>query len=94
MASFHGNFFIRSIDLLAMPAVPQDQSYAIEIQIKEIIMSPFVMFQTAVLHTYHLLWSVLRTVLCSAYNIDISSVYVRSPSPSPPRATSPNFRFG
>ncbi|KAF8965024.1 CPII coat sec24 protein [Flammula alnicola] len=36
MASFHGNFFVRSTDLLAMPAVPQDQSYAIE---------------TAVLHT-------------------------------------------
>src|SRR5271170_3357257 len=34
MASFHGNFFVRSTDLLAMPAVPQDQSYAIEIQIE------------------------------------------------------------
>ncbi|KAH0580954.1 hypothetical protein H2248_012107 [Termitomyces sp. 'cryptogamus'] len=51
MASFHGNFFVRSTDLLAMPAVPQDQSYAIEIQIEESITSPFVAFQTAVLHT-------------------------------------------
>lgn len=51
MASFHGNFFVRSTDLLAMPAVPQDQSYAIEIQIEETITSPFVVFQTAVLHT-------------------------------------------
>lgn len=51
MASFHGNFFVRSTDLLAMPAVPQDQSYAIEIQIEETIPSPFVVFQTAVLHT-------------------------------------------
>ncbi|KAG6873665.1 hypothetical protein C0995_012599 [Termitomyces sp. Mi166 len=51
MASFHGNFFVRSTDLLAMPAVPQDQSYAIEIQIEETITSPFVVFQTALLHT-------------------------------------------
>jgi protein transport protein SEC24 len=51
MASFHGNFFVRSTDLLAMPAVPQDQSYAIEIQIEETITSPVVVFQTAILHT-------------------------------------------
>jgi protein transport protein SEC24 len=51
MSSFHGNFFVRSTDLLAMPAVPQDQSYAIEIQIEETINTPFVVFQTAVLHT-------------------------------------------
>ncbi|KAF9525046.1 CPII coat sec24 protein [Crepidotus variabilis] len=51
MASFHGNFFVRSTDLLAMPAVPQDQSYAIEVQIEEAITIPFVVFQTAVLHT-------------------------------------------
>ncbi|KAF8220019.1 CPII coat sec24 protein [Tricholoma matsutake] len=51
MASFHGNFFVRSTDLLAMPAVPQDQGYAIEIQIEETITSPFVVLQTAVLHT-------------------------------------------
>ena len=51
MASFHGNFFVRSTDLLAMPAVPQDQSYAIEVQIEEAITTPVVVFQTAVLHT-------------------------------------------
>ncbi|EGN92871.1 hypothetical protein SERLA73DRAFT_127142 [Serpula lacrymans var. lacrymans S7.3] len=51
MASFHGNFFVRSTDLLAMPAVPQDQSYAIEVQIEDTITAPFVVFQTAVLHT-------------------------------------------
>lgn len=51
MSSFHGNFFVRSTDLLAMPAVPHDQSYAIEIQIEETISTPFVVFQTAVLHT-------------------------------------------
>jgi protein transport protein SEC24 len=51
MSSFHGNFFVRSTDLLAMPAVPQDQSYAIEVQIEETVTAPFVVFQTAVLHT-------------------------------------------
>ncbi|KAI0252493.1 protein transporter SEC24 [Lactifluus subvellereus] len=51
MSSFHGNFFVRSTDLLAMPAVPQDTSYAIELQIEETITSPFVVFQTAILHT-------------------------------------------
>lgn len=51
MSSFHGNFFVRSTDLLAMPAVPLDQSYVIELQIEETITTPFVVLQTAVLHT-------------------------------------------
>ena len=51
MSEFHGNFFVRSTDLLAMPSVPVDQSYAIEVQIEEAITAPFVVFQTAVLHT-------------------------------------------
>jgi len=51
MSSFHGNFFVRSTDLLAMPAVPTDQSYTIEIQIEDTLTQPFVVLQTAVLHT-------------------------------------------
>jgi protein transport protein SEC24 len=51
MSSFHGNFFVRSTDLLAMPAVPQDTSYAIELQLEETITAPFAVFQTAILHT-------------------------------------------
>lgn len=51
MATFHGNFFVRSTDLLSLPAVPIDQSYAIEVQIEENLTTPFVVFQTAVLHT-------------------------------------------
>lgn len=34
-----------------MPAVPQDQSYAIEVQIEDNLTAPFVVFQAAVLHT-------------------------------------------
>jgi protein transport protein SEC24 len=51
-SSFHGNFFVRSTDLLTMPAVPQDQSYAIEMEIDEPLADvKFVVFQTVVLHT-------------------------------------------
>lgn len=48
---FHGNFFVRSTDLLALPAVPLDQSYAIECEIEETITAPFVVFQSVVLHS-------------------------------------------
>jgi protein transport protein SEC24 len=48
---FHGNFFVRSTDLLALPAVPLDQSYAIELEIEETIAAPFVVLQSVVLHS-------------------------------------------
>ncbi|KAF8609164.1 protein transporter SEC24 [Ceratobasidium sp. AG-I] len=51
MSQFHGNFFVRSTDLLALPAVPTDQSYMVEVQIEESLTAPFVVMQTAVLHT-------------------------------------------
>ncbi|SNX85029.1 Protein transport protein SEC24 [Melanopsichium pennsylvanicum] len=49
--AFHGNFFVRSTDLLALPAVPLDQNYAIECEIEETINAPFVVFQSVVLHS-------------------------------------------
>ena len=51
LSSFHGNFFVRSTDLLAMPTVPQDQGYAVEVTIEDTLTAPFVVFQTAILHT-------------------------------------------
>ena len=51
MNEYHGNFFVRSTDLLAMPTVPIDQSYCVEIILEENLNVPFVVFQTAVLHT-------------------------------------------
>lgn len=48
---FHGNFFVRSTDLLALPAVPLDQDYAIELEIEETINAPFVVLQSVVLHS-------------------------------------------
>ncbi|WWD01693.1 protein transporter SEC24 [Kwoniella sp. B9012] len=51
MSAFHGNFFIRSTDLLALPVVPTDQNYVIELQLEDDIKGSFVVLQTAILHT-------------------------------------------
>ncbi|CAJ0757719.1 11012_t:CDS:2, partial [Entrophospora sp. SA101] len=51
MTAFHGNFFVRQTDLLSLPNVPRDCSYAIELGIEENISSTTVCFQTALLHT-------------------------------------------
>ncbi|WVO17019.1 protein transporter SEC24 [Cryptococcus depauperatus] len=51
MSAFHGNFFVRSTDLLALPTVPTDQNYVIELQIEDDIKGSMVVIQTAVLHT-------------------------------------------
>ena len=49
--AFHGNFFVRSTDLLALPSVPLDQGYVIECEIEDNISAPFVVFQSVVLHS-------------------------------------------
>lgn len=51
MASFHGNFFVSSSDLLSMPSIPQDQSYSIEVEYDDDIKGSHVVLQTASLHT-------------------------------------------
>ncbi|KAI8369387.1 Sec23/Sec24 trunk domain-containing protein [Radiomyces spectabilis] len=51
MSAFHGNFFIRSSDLLALPNVPRDQQYCVEVAIEDDLKGPTVCFQTALLHT-------------------------------------------
>jgi protein transport protein SEC24 len=51
MTSFNGNFFVRSTDLLSLASVPVDQTYTMEVIIEENLTVPFVVFQTAVLHT-------------------------------------------
>ncbi|KAI8354974.1 putative ER to Golgi transport-related protein [Mortierella sp. GBAus27b] len=51
MSAFYGNFFIRSTDLLALPNVPRDQSYSIEVSYDDNLTVPIVCFQTALLHT-------------------------------------------
>lgn len=51
MTGFDGNFFVRSTDLLSLASVPVDQTYTMEVVIEETLTVPFVVFQTAVLHT-------------------------------------------
>jgi len=51
MASFHGNFFVSSSDLLSMPSIPEDQSYSIEVEYDDDIKGSHVVLQTASLHT-------------------------------------------
>lgn len=49
--SFHGNFFVRSSDLLALPSVPSDQGYMIECEVDEPLHVPYAVFQSVVLHS-------------------------------------------
>ena len=51
MSAFHGNFFTRSTDLLALPTVSHDQNYVIELQLEDDLKGAFVVIQTAILHT-------------------------------------------
>ncbi len=51
MTGFHGNFFIRSMDLLALPTVSPDNSYAYQMVVEENIVGAVVCFQTALLYT-------------------------------------------
>ncbi|KAJ1729347.1 COPII subunit [Coemansia sp. Benny D160-2] len=51
MTSYYGNFFLRSLDLLALPNVTPNHSYAVEVEIDETLTAPVVYFQTALLHT-------------------------------------------
>ncbi|KAJ3410439.1 COPII subunit, partial [Chytridiales sp. JEL 0842] len=51
MTAFHGNFFLRSTDLLALPNVSPDNSYAVEMSIQDNLTSSVACFQTALLHT-------------------------------------------
>ncbi|RUS25633.1 hypothetical protein BC938DRAFT_471857 [Jimgerdemannia flammicorona] len=76
MTSFHGNFFVRSTDLLALPAVPRDQGYVIEVSIEENINTNVVCFQTAVLHTTCYGERRIRVLtLCLPVTNNLSEVY-------------------
>lgn len=51
MQMFYGNFFNRSSDLCALPSFPRDQGYVVEVAIDDNLSKPYVVLQTAVLHT-------------------------------------------
>lgn len=86
MSAFHGNFFVRSTDLLALPAVPLDQGYAIEIQLEDPLTQPFVVFQTAVLHTTSFGERRIR-VVTSAYPVTSSLAELYAAVDTPALAT-------
>ncbi|KAF2584015.1 hypothetical protein F2Q70_00037634 [Brassica cretica] len=52
-SSYHGNFMLRSADLLALPAVDCDKAYAVQLALEETLLTtPTVYFQVALLvHT-------------------------------------------
>ncbi|XP_047954935.1 protein transport protein Sec24-like At3g07100 isoform X3 [Salvia hispanica] len=50
--SYHGNFMLRSTDLLALPAVDCDKAYAAQLSLEETLLTtPTVYFQVALLYT-------------------------------------------
>ena len=51
MSSFHGNFFTRATDLLALATVPVDMSYTVEVVIEEDLVQPFVVMQVGMLYS-------------------------------------------
>ncbi|KAI9315475.1 hypothetical protein BX666DRAFT_1955853 [Dichotomocladium elegans] len=76
MNAFYGNFFIRSTDLLALPNVPRNQSYCVEVVIEEDIKSPTACFQTALLHTTcHGERRIRVITLCLPVTTSISEMY-------------------
>ncbi|CAN6888267.1 unnamed protein product [Brassica oleracea] len=51
-SSYHGNFMLRSTDLLALPAVDCDKAYAMQLTLEETLLTtPTVYFQVALLYT-------------------------------------------
>lgn len=50
--TFHGNFFVRSTDLLSLPNVNPDHSFSMQIDIEDnLTESSMVAFQAALLYT-------------------------------------------
>lgn len=53
--SYHGNFMLRSTDLLALPAVDCDKAYAMQLSLEETLLSTqTVYFQVALLYPLEL----------------------------------------
>lgn len=49
--TFHGNFFVRSTDLLSLPNINPDAGYGVQMSIDETLESNYVCFQAALLYT-------------------------------------------
>jgi len=51
MTGYHGHFFIRSMDLLALPGVSPDNAYAYQLTLDEPVQGNVVCFQAGLLYT-------------------------------------------
>ena len=49
--TFHGNFFVRSTDLLSLPNINPDAGFAMQMSIEDTIDSTYFSFQAALLYT-------------------------------------------
>ena len=49
--AFHGHFFVRSSDLLAVPNVSPDNTYAFQLTVEETLTTPYIVIQSALLYT-------------------------------------------
>ncbi|KAJ3358497.1 COPII subunit, partial [Kappamyces sp. JEL0680] len=77
MSTFHGNFFLRSTDLLSLPNVNPDNSYTIELAVTEDLKSTSVCFQTALLYTSSCGERRIRVLtLCVPVTSSLSEVYI------------------
>jgi protein transport protein SEC24 len=74
--AFHGNFFVRSSDLLALPSVSPDNSYAFQMTMEENLPAGMAVCQTALLYTTHFGERRIR-VLTTAYPVsqDLPEIY-------------------
>ena len=61
--TFHGNFFVRSTDLLSLPNINPDAGFAMQMSIEDTIDSTYFSFQAALLYT-----SSKGTVFCYIYD--------------------------
>lgn len=77
--AYYGNCTTRIPDIMALPNVPRDQSYCIELAIEEEIQSSFVYFQTAMLYTTCFGERRIRVMnLCLPVTKSLSDMYASS----------------
>lgn len=97
--AFYGNFTTRNPDVMALPNVPRDQAYCVELAIEDDLPGNYAYFQTALLYTtcfgerrirvMNLALPVVRSlpeVFASADQVMIARTLChqgKSPSPSP-----------
>jgi len=49
--TFHGNFFVRSTDLLSLPNISPDAGFGVQVSIEDTLDVNYVSFQAALLYT-------------------------------------------